>query len=177
MVNPILLRNILRDDIELCKLVLFSIEEQIDLTNFLDTDVLNKAFRLLIGNKAIVAVYHENRKYVLSSPLTISRDEITSSTVERIRNVFDKGNTGKAGLKSDKLSVTNALIEWQKQNQDASYDDIVLAAQEYVNNCLRENIIIRQCNRFILTVNDSLLTTWLEEIQSGEEVTWQNQIG
>lgn len=180
MINPKLLKGIAQIHVEKCKVLLFCIEELIDPKQYMgEDDVMNYLIMLSEdkGNKAVSLVYEGNRKYRLNHPLWIKEEDFTDEIVTKVREVFDKKNTGRPGLKADKHTVELAIAEWRKRNHSATVEEVVKAAEAYIANAKLQDQIIRQVNTFIITDRDCLLDTWLEEIEETSQTSnWRNQV-
>jgi hypothetical protein len=177
--NPKLLTGISADKLEAVKAVLFCIGSGFSDLSFFKEDVFRECLTLLSSNGSLAPMYDGDKKYMLRYPLESNEVEVKPEMVDNLRKEFSKDLTGKPGLIATKDSVQICLSAFIQKHGQITEEAVIKAAKRYIQHCKQEGIIIRHCNRFVMTEQDSILQTWLEETKSDnpESKDWRIKIG
>lgn len=188
---------ILEEQIGLCKLILFSFEQKINLPNYIKTemDTLQELISKLVYARLIERDYDLQGNVQLSSPLYIDAvaegvTEINTSNVKAFveRNVdtyralFSKQKKGTTGLRhgslGDKQACIDKLIKWFKKTRfQYSWDQVLKATEYYVSLQKANNYTyLQNADYFIYKNNRSNLSVYIEESKNPQTNTdWSRE--
>lgn len=182
--NTALLKNIEENDIGLAKVILFSLDQDLNMYHFFSAErsvptagelpivireelhaEVARVTSALIKSGAIIADYPVGSlsRLSLTQPLyTIA--VIEAFDANELRSVWP------IGQKSDKYTVTQALKRWFGQNQGVPMNKVVAAGKAYIAWCKQTDRPIRDITNFISDVDgQSFLSQWVDSNVSKQE--------
>jgi hypothetical protein len=176
--NDLLLEEIPEEDRPLCELILFTIERDINLYNFIESEqgraiwadrTIEKVNRLttsLLKQGVIDASYDQSiTRMTLTAPLYIGGEDYTGEfDIEELRSVFSYQNSKVRGKMGKKELCRLRLRKWFHTNPGITMETVTDAASLYVKSCIQQNRTLKDCDNFILDAEGSTLSVWIEEL-------------
>lgn len=152
-------------------------------------ELIDKGFIVNISNRYIIV--HKIRRILLDNLLDNSKGEKEVNTTDNITkevksrlNEFrlkwrDATNNRKPGIMGSKKACEEKLIQWMKENPEYSFDQVLAAADLYLDSV--ENIkYIQRADYFISkkegTTVSSRLSAFIDEIDVYQPGQWNNEL-
>ena len=180
----------------LCKLILFSFEQKINLPNYLKVDMntLQELISKLVYARLIERDYDLHGNVQISLPLYIDavEEEVTEinttnvkafveANVNTYRALFSKQKKGTTGLRhgslGDKQACIDKLIKWFKKTKFKYSWKEVLDSTEYYVSLQKPNSYqyLQNADYFIYKNNRSNLSVYIEESKNPQTNTNWNR--
>ena len=172
-----------KEEISVCKVILFMIENDISPEGYLSDDSgWKKSFNALILSRLIERDYHSDKGLILIEPLYIKEvDNVSKLNAGNIRHfikeilnqyrfIFSKNKEGKVGLKSGAMGDANAIIDkmvrwFKKTGFQYSWEDVLRTAEYYIDQERKNNNYqyLQRADYFIEKDRISRLSSLIDE--------------
>lgn len=177
--NKTLLQGVETDDIKVAELLLFMIERNINPHAFFKEDMLDKVntvTNVLHVKGAIEPSYTEGGAFRVTQPL-FEVESVGNEFIKKLRDMFSVKNIGISGKAGTNKEVETVFGEWRKQFPLYTESQILTATKNYISHWLKrgEPQFIRKISNFILTTDESYLSTWIEDDTLVVD-NWRNKV-
>lgn len=175
LINPVYIDGLSEDKAKIKKLILFCIEEGINISELLTDEsgiVITKKVYDEVIEKMIVEDYkkgllttdykNEGSRLVLTKPLFIHSQ--VDGDLSRVRDYFTAKNCGQVGYAGDPVIVLAKLKLFLEEN-GITLEEAEEAAKIYVENCVQNARPMKMFSNWIEDQTGSTLRTFVEEIK------------
>lgn len=178
--NQRLLRGVAEADQPLAKMILLSLQEDLNLINFTESadfrfkdeyiGRVNKITAILINQGSVVPDYKRTEaRLVLNFPLYVD-GEIGDFDIALLREKWSKARIGQAGKMGDAHHV-NTLVLKLMQERSVTYDQVLSAADSYLQECMNSGRLIRDLPNFIHDGESWFIMAYIDESVSKGDTT------
>lgn len=181
-VNPVFTEGLEPELVKIKKLVLFCIEEGINISEILTNEdgiVITKKEYDKVIEELIVEDYrkgllvtdykNEGSRLVLAKPLFIHAQ--VDGDLNSVRDYFTSSYSGQVGKAGDPITSLAKLRLFLEQN-GITVNEAEEAAKTYIDSCLQNGRFVKDFNNFIEDQNGSTLRTFVEEIKQRKNTTY-----
>ena len=180
LINPCYVEGLSSDEAKIKKLVLFCIEEGINISELLTDEtgivVTKKVYDEVIEEmivsdykKGLLTTDYQNQgsRLVLTKPLFIHSQ--VDGDLSRVRDYFTAKNCGQVGYAGDPVIVIAKLKLFLEQN-GITLEEAEEAAKIYVENCVQNARPMKMFSNWIEDQTGSTLRTFVEEIKQRKTI-------
>ena len=166
--NERLLEKLPADDRALAKIVLFCLQEDLNLVSFVEKPGIVNNIHEISGNLWQNGQVREDilsNQLLPAEPLYLEEKANVPEDfdISRLRQYWSYKHIGVRGKQSNKRRVAELLSNWFLENPGYNMADVERAGREYIEHCMLNNRFMRDVDKFIDNGEDSALLTWVEQ--------------